>query len=473
MARQEGLLEMGRFFTGEMMKQKASLLNAPKTVGEAESVAPGMIQPLPSQRFSPAPYAEGIGATPPANPNATLQPFQQAVALQAGGALAKGELMNTPEGIVPANYATYNGRYMMDPTDAVAAVKQATGVNIQPPSKPVPATVINSMISNISAGSRQDQRLERPTVAPDVNALAGSMFGKPYWDLDPASQSKVMDASLGRWQDKTRFTNQQYIDRAVASAGPVAAARTQAVAQTERAQPVGGDITKYAKISADGLNIDRPTDPNATTNDLNKQGYVDISKFHTQVEGLNDLDVIQQDLRKLKGYADILFKSQPGLMNAVKQAGSLSAAQLSNGGKPVTLPDGRTMTIGQLANLYDREVASTLDYYGKKLKGAVGTQTEQDAQRMAKNFAGVWTSEAVKDALMQDTDKLINNRRKGLLRTVFGKDAVDKTKGQPSKAPAQGQDRSEDAARARIQELKAQGLSKEAIKSQLLKEGFK
>jgi hypothetical protein len=160
-------------------------------------------------------------------------------------------------------------------------------------------------------------------------------------------------------------------------------------------------------------------------------------------------------------------------MNAVKQAGSLSAAQLSNGGKPVTLPDGRTMTIGQLANLYDREVASTLDYYGKKLKGAVGTQTEQDAQRMAKNFAGVWTSEAVKDALMQDTDKLINNRRKGLLRTVFGKDAVDKTKGQPSKAPAQGQDRSEDAARARIQELKAQGLSKEAIKSQLLKEGFK
>ena len=62
--RQQALLATGQEWANANLKLQTSQIGAPKTIQEANSVAPGIISnPLPNQRFSPAPYAEGLGIT--------------------------------------------------------------------------------------------------------------------------------------------------------------------------------------------------------------------------------------------------------------------------------------------------------------------------------------------------------------------------------------------------------------------------
>jgi hypothetical protein len=78
---------------------------------------------------------------------------------------------------------------------------------------------------------------------------------------------------------------------------------------------------------------------------------------------------------------------------------------------------------------------------------------------MRKNFASEFTSRAVKDKLMDDTLKLIQNIKIAGHKTIFGDKAVSKTKRTPEQQQSD--------MRARIQQLMSQGLSDEEIERQL------
>jgi hypothetical protein len=105
-----------------------------------------------------------------------------------------------------------------------------------------------------------------------------------------------------------------------------------------------------------------------------------------------------------------------------------------------------------LANVYQNEVTSMLEYYGRNLKGLRGAATEGDVERMKKNFAGDWTSRAVKDKLMDDTLKLIQNIKVAGHKTIFGEKAVK-----------QSQPKTEEDMRSRIRQLLSEGKTEDEI----------
>lgn len=444
--RQHALMATGQAWADANQQLQIQQLAAPKTMEQANSIVPGLIQPLSNQHLGAQLGPNDQGPIAPYDPKAPLLPFQQAVALQAGGALAKGELMNTPEGIVPANYATYNGRYMMDPMDAVAAVKQATGMDIQPPSKPVPATVINSMISNISAGSRQDQRLDRPTLDKDVNALAMSMHGQPFYDLSQPQQQQVLDAARARTKDMRQFENDQYINRSLALAGPVARIQTTARNEAERDQPVAEPQLWRNKDTGEAAPA------SLTTRQAQDGDYVKVRP--DQVETINQYATIDDGLREVKDIAKRLFSPKK------KTAMGEAWRSMTQAAKLAFLRATGDEDMLKMDSIITRLTAPLVKSQGDTANIAVA-EREMFKQALVNNRASTEAVLANLDNVIKTSDQV----RKSMGFRVLHPDWKQGNAG-PGKVPTQ-------SAESRFNELSKSGMKDDAIYKQLHKEGYR
>ena len=458
--KQEVATKIGELALQQMVDMRLKANQAPQSLQEAQTALPGMIQPVESQRKGAPLGPMDQGPIAPFDPNAKLTPFQTQLALQSLGSLGEGRLMPTGEGIVPTSYATVQGRaiqpemFAWGERQAVAPLDKPLAV----PPAAVPQSLANKILEERGQMQRQqakgidfNNRLESLTAIESVKRFGRPMnFGQVAAE-DPAFAAQLRQkAEIDEQKDIYSFQQDTMMQRNIKQTGPVTAERAKA----ERQQPVGGAVTSYGRMAKDGMSIDRPNDPTLNQDDLNKSGYVDLSKFQKEVDAINDLNIIDKDFAKLKSYADELFKAKPGLLNIAAQKGKLFVARMTNNGAPtnVQAEDGHYMTLGELANTYTNEVNSMLEYYGRNLKGLRGAATEGDVKRMEKNFAGDFTSQAVKDKLMGDTQRLIGDIRKGAMTNIFGASNVKKSAA------------SEDSMRLKIRELLQQGKSPEEIK---------
>lgn len=442
------------------MKQREAL--GPQSLQEAQQALPGVIAPVQSQRGASLDQVQGQGLQGPTqavDPNARLTPFQQQLTQQTLASLGEGRVMRTEEGIVPTGFATVQGR-RVSPEEFDFAQKAAITPITEPLNVPLgalPSSLANKIIEERGQQSRLalkpidlNNRLESLAAVESVKR-----FGKPLTFTQIAAQDPAFAGQLRQQAEIDEgikiFGAQQDVMKArtIAQTGPV----TEERARAERRQPVGGDVAKYARLGPNGV-VERPSDGTLSQDDLNKAGYIDVSRSQKEIDGLNDLEVIEKDFRKLKLYADELFTAGGGLGAKINQKGKLVISRLTNGGTPTRVmgPDGRPLTRGELANVYQNEVTSMLEYYGRNLKGLRGAATEGDVERMKKNFAGDWTSKQVKDQLMNDTLKLIQNIKTAEHKTIFGEKAVKASK-----------PKTEADMRARIRELLQQGKSEDEI----------
>lgn len=445
--------KIGTLALEQMIEMKRQQAQGPQSLQEAEQLLPGVIRPVESQRGATLDQIVGQGTQGPTqavDPNAPLTPAQQQLASVALENLGRGQLMASGNEIVPTSFAGMQGRRVTGPEFDLLQ-RAATAA----PGQPVESTLesLNPQVATTAAnllGRANVQNIRPVGVSNLANEMSLEKLGKPFVQATQDERAKIRPLIEKTLQNRFQFQEGQRRAGQIAVAAPLVAERARA----EREQPVGGDVNKYARLNAQGQ-IERPQDGQLNQNQLNSQGFVDISKHQKEVDGLNDLAVIEQDFKKLKSYADELFTAGEGLAARLGQKGRLSLNKLRNSGKPTKIigPDGQPLTTGELANIYDAEVTSMLEYYGRNLKGLRGAATEGDVARMKKNFASDWTSRKVKDQLMGDTLKLIQNIRAAGHKTIFGEKAAKASKEVEQTASMQEQ----------IRALRAQNKSWEEI----------
>ncbi|MGL5935270.1 MAG: hypothetical protein ACRCZI_06565 [Cetobacterium sp.] len=442
------------------MKQREAM--GPGSLREAQQALPGVIQPVQSQRGASLDQIVGQGMQGPtreADPEAPLTPFQQQLAATTLNSMGEGRLMRTEEGIVPTGYSTVQGR-RVSPDEFDFAQKAAlapAGSEILPPSGSLPQPLVNKILEERGQAGRQlmkgpdlNNRLESLAAVESVKKFGAPLNFTQIAAKDPVFASQLrQQAEIQESKDIFSFQQGEMMKRAIAQTGPV----VEAKAAAERRQPVGGEVSKYARLGKGGI-IERPSDGTMTQDDLNKQGFIDTSRSQKEIDGLNDLEVIEKDFKKLRMYADELFTAGGGLGAKINQKGRLVIERLTNGGAPTRIKgsDGKPLTRGELANVYQNEVTSMLEYYGRNLKGIRGTATEGDVKRMQKNFAADWTSKAVKDRLMDDTRNLIGDIRTAAHKTIFGEKAVEQATQKP-----------EEDIRSRIRQLLSEDKTEDEI----------
>jgi len=461
-AQQQVANKLGTLALQQIVEMKQREQMGPQSLQEAQQALPGVITPVQSQRGASLDQVQGQGLQGPTqsvDPNAPLTPFQQQLAQQTLASIGEGKLMRTDEGVVPTGFATVQGRRVTPEEFDFAQQAAITPISkpLTIPSGSLPSTLVNKIIEERGQASRQlmkgpdlNNRLESLAAVESVKRFGRPMNFTQIAAQDPTfAQQLRQQAEIQESKDIFSFQQGEMMKRAVAQAGPV----TEEKAKAERRQPVGGDVAKYARLGPNGV-IERPSDGTLNQDQLNTQGFIDVSRSQKEIDGLNDLEVIEKDFRKLKLYADELFTAGGGLGAKINQKGKLVISRLTNGGAPTRVmgPDGRPLTRGELANVYQNEVTSMLEYYGRNLKGLRGAATEGDVERMKKNFAGDWTSRQVKDQLMNDTLKLIQNIKTAGHKTIFGEKAVKASK-----------PKTEEDMRARIRELLQQGKTEDEI----------
>jgi len=461
-AQQQIADKIGGMVLQQVAESKLRAQQGPQTLREAQQILPGVVQPVESQRGASLDQIVGQGMQGPTqavDPNSQLTPFQSQLAGTTLASLGEGKMMRTDEGIVPTGFATVQGR-RVSPQEFDFAQKAAlapANTEIQPPTGSLPQPLVNKILEErgqagrlMMKGTDLNNRLESLAAVESVKKFGTPMNFMQIASKDPVFADRLrQQAEIQESKDIFSFQQGEMMKRAIAQTGPV----TDAKSAAERRQPVGGEVAKYARLGKNGV-LERPSDGTMSQDDLNKQGFIDTSRSQKEIDGLNDLEVIEKDFKKLKMYADELFTAGGGLGAKINQAGKLTVGRLTNGGAPTRVlgPNGVPLTRGELANVYQNEVTSMLEYYGRNLKGLRGAATEGDVERMKKNFAGDWTSKAVKDKLMDDTLKLIQNIKVAGHKTIFGEKAVK-----------QSQPKTEEDMRARIRQLLSEDKTEDEI----------
>ena len=452
-SRQQGLLTTGTFFTQELLKLEAERMGAPKTLGEAQQAGLGnIVKPLSDQMRPPGPHADTFLTEPGADPNAPLRPWQQNLAMGGLKNVADGSLMATPDGAVPTSYMAMQGR-LTDPETAAWQIKAAgTPGDIQPPPHAVSTAVVNKVLEERGQNNRlqlkpidYNNRLESL-----VTLETGKRYGRPmrYSELvtaDPALAEQLRQrAEINEGKEIFAFQQDQYLKRQLAAAAPVAALQETARKEADRDQPVQEPQLWRDPNTGDAANS------TLTTRQAQAKGFVKLRP--DQVETINQLRVIEDGLSEVREISKRLLSPKAGTplgeaWRAAKQTGQL-AAMRATGHKDVVALD----------SIITRLTAPLVKSQGDTANIAVA-EREMFKQALVNNQAST-------EAVLANIDNVIKASRQ--TRKAMGFKVDEKSPAKPK-----AQDRSEDAARQRISELRTQGLSKEDIKKTLLKEGFK
>lgn len=429
------------------------MLTGPNKVGEALSL--GMQVPLNSNQMKEGviPTGQYGPGNPVPNPDAELTlPQQLGITSPQMKGIASGNLIKDPETgqlITSWQASARENPQFLDADSAQNAIEKLPytpkGFIIPKDAKGrVPNAVFDSLISKFSTPASQlnpTLGVDRESVARRVTSQA---LGYPLSYNQMLAQAPHLAPQVDKeLQDYIRTTTSNKVD---------------ATSDTRRAQPVGGLVSNYARLNKYG-EIEKPSDPKLSEDQLNNQGYVNVMHLKPEVEAYNSLNVIQQDMSKLRNYADELFKAGPGAFSLAKQGLGVKVNKLTEKGKLTNIrgSNGKPLTRGQLATIYEREVNSMLEYYGRNLRGLRGAATEGDVNRMRDSFANEFNSEETKNKLFEDLQTFISNVQQAGRRTIFGAPNSQRM------APAE-----------RYEQLKKEGkLTDEQIYDQLHKEGYR
>lgn len=398
--------------------------SGPNTVGEAHQM--GMRFPLDQSQLQEGitpPGEFGPGAPVP-NPDADLTLPQQIgitgpmMKGLAGGSLVRnpvtGELMSSWQS--GAMSGGLNHETAIKALESMPNFPEASRGKIQLPVNEyglVPQSVYDALATRFAPSNMINplSGVDRDAFARQVTQEHGfppMSFAQMLQHPEASKLAPVVDNRLQRYY---RTKNENRVD---------------STADVTREQPVGPAISKYGRLEPNG-DIGKPQDNKLTTNQLNDQNYVDLSHMGEEVKGYNNLKIIENSLKKVEGYANELFKTQPGGKNLLKQGIGIKLDNLTEGGKKTNVrgADGKYLTRGQVAKLYNREVASMLEYYGRNLRGLRGAATEGDVDRMKQSFANEWTTEGTKNTMFQDLREFVNDVRKSGQMTLFGRQAFN------------------------------------------------
>lgn len=304
-ARQEGLLQVGTYLTNKILDLQVSRLGAPQTLEQANAMTPGLVQPLPDQMRSPGPYADQLRTEPSVDPGAQLKPFQQDLAVMGMKNLAGGQLMVTPEGIVPTSYAAAQGRNlspeMVDWADRAALVPPTEQLP-QPPMGTPPA-VLNKVVEERGQRLRAaEQRKNRQIdYSKRVEELAAVESKAKYGKVMNFGQLAEVDNGLAR-----EITNkaQLEIPEAIYDAqlrGQLRIAGTKAYAsETGRAEAELDQSLKEPQLWRDPY-TGQAAPSTMTERQARKEGRVKLRP--DQIETINQLSTVDDGLEEIKRLA--------------------------------------------------------------------------------------------------------------------------------------------------------------------------
>lgn len=300
-AQQQVADKIGSLVLGQVIEMKQRQAQGPQTLQEAQQSLPGVIRPVESQRGASLDQVMGQGMQGPTqavDPNAPLTPFQQQLATTAAESLGKGQLMATPEGIVPTSFATVQGRTVTPEQlafGAQAATIPPTEILPVAPSN-LPASLANKIIEERGQAARQaakgpdfNNRLESLTAVESVKKFGQPLNFTQVAQQDPVFAQKLrQQAEIQESKDIFSFQQGEMMKRAVAQAGPVKNAQLEA----ERDQPVD-----QPQLWRDPVTM-KAASAKMTTRQAQNANFVKLRP--DQVETLNQMETIEKGLMKVK-----------------------------------------------------------------------------------------------------------------------------------------------------------------------------
>lgn len=248
-----------------------------------------------------------------------------------------------------------------------------------------------------------------------------------------ADQHRIMEAEKQTMQGGkgvTQYLDEQAVVQAGKLAGEQADKRTRATNEAELDKPLElfpGGRAVWRKLDPGRYGEETVAPPSISNGRQAKEsGFLNVSAFEKQLDTARGLSDIFNWTGQLEEYASEIIKAEPGFWNMTAQAARSTLAKWSNSDAPTslkTLDGSRNLTLGEVVNLYERELRGSQDFITRAL-GTVGTQTEGDVMRSAKNFAGLADTNAVMKQLFHDLRSRVFARRMSLLSSAFGEKSV-------------------------------------------------
>lgn len=475
-AQQNAANRIGEAVLGHAVKMKLERSQGPQTLGDvADAGLSGIVPPLRSQMRGPGPYADTYLTQPGADPDAQLKPWQQDQALAGLKGVSSGHLMSTGEGLVPTTFASTQGR-LVDPETAAWQSKAALtpiDQDIPVPPKPVQASVMNKVIEergqtnrNLNKGPNLNNRFESLVMGQTAAKYGRAMSPGELAAKDPEMFAQLRQkAEIDEQKDIYSFQQGELAKRQLQTAGPIASLQETARKEADRDQPVQEpQLWRHPETG-------KAASASMTTRQAQNQEFVKITSG--QLETLNQLEVIDSGLREVKVLASKLLDSKRKTpMGEAWRSASQTAklAFLRMTGDP---------DVVKMDSIIDRLTAPLVKSQGDTANIAVA-EREMFKKALVNNQASIEavlgnldnvikaTRSAQKMMGFKDKQAFIDNAVANGMSKAKAEQMAKKKFGDTMK-----QDLSPEAARSRIQELKSQGLDKNAIKQQLLKEGFK
>lgn len=180
-AKQEGADKLYGALLQAKMGHVAEQFGAPKTLNEAQTMFPGMIQPNPEQTIM-APTGPGSSMAPTPDPSAPLTPAQLSLISGMTKGLGAGHLTRTPEGVVPTALAVSEGkrvdpqlqRQYWDTLEQAQILPTGGAANIGNTIQgPVPASFLTSLGTQVTHGATANQGNKLSQNVRDVLAARG------------------------------------------------------------------------------------------------------------------------------------------------------------------------------------------------------------------------------------------------------------------------------------------------------------
>lgn len=159
-----------------------------------------------------------------------------------------------------------------------------------------------------------------------------------------------------------------------------------------------------------------------------KSGYrLLTSSQQDSVESFNNIEYkVKPQIQRIKELADALITSTGG-MSAWQQGASLNFDALTRSGAPSTYKDpetGRTLSIGEVAQIYKSQVAVVQESFARIVGGLKGTATEGDVKRAAAAFTGLTDTKAMSASKFREIDDRLDDVKRGAIANVFGGQAI-------------------------------------------------
>jgi hypothetical protein len=409
-----------------------------------QAIASGRLSPPASPSLVPPERSLSVYGQPEMDPNARMNPAQ----LAAYQSMLAGHIVDPQASLKPPSIesATISARgamerEMLSPAQQKNVLKNMVAAgqldqakyeamlpNLQ---QPLQKAAFDTFLRELTAGS---------STTKSLNDLSLGLFGKnadqigPDELVTPEDQRRVQQHGLEMPPSHGPMTRQTLLSSVKNVVIPTHIQTYKTEEEIRKAPlvsygrgsgemdlPLGGKANMFRRLLPSGDIETAPTTMSHRT--ANELGYVDTTNFKQDIQAIPDLEVLESQTRELEKYATELITSVPGIGRFI-QRGKIALNKLTQGGKESTIPkpDGSgMMTIGEVANLYDTQVRSMLEYYARNLRGVRGAATEGDVERMEKAFASVWDTKTAKEQKFKEVHNFIQEVKDASIKTVFGK----------------------------------------------------